>query len=131
MGAAKRPVILYVEDDPDTRDLVQKALKSLYEVVALSYGEGTPDMAKAYSPDLIILDVGLPGISGYQVCRDLRDTPETRRIPILFLTAFSGEEAFSEGLAAGCDSWMNKPIDVAELLQRVACMLKESNRISG
>jgi DNA-binding response OmpR family regulator len=124
MPETKRTTLLVVEDDTDVRELLQKSLSSEYEVVGISYGEGASELAESYQPDLILLDVALPGISGFEVCKRLRAHGPTKNLPILFLTALSGDKFFAEGLVAGGDGWMAKPFDIPQLKKRIEYMLR-------
>jgi len=126
-----RKTLMVVEDDTDTRELLQKALGSEYELVGVSNGEGVPQLVESHQADLVVLDIGLPGISGIEVCRQLRAHGPTRNIPILFLTAFGGDAIFTEGVIAGGDGWMTKPFDVPKLKERIEYLLRGPAAVSG
>lgn len=119
-----KKTLMVVEDDTDTRELLQRALGSEYEVVGVSYGEGVPQLAESHRADLVVLDIGLPGISGIEVCRQIRANAPTRKVPILFLTSFGGDALFTEGIIAGGDGWMTKPFEVPKLRERIEYLLR-------
>jgi len=120
--------ILVAEDERRVASVVTRALReNAYEVDVAETGEKALDLAMRHSYDSILLDIRLPGLSGIQVCRQLR----AARIdtPILMLTARSLVEQRVEGLDAGADDYLTKPFAVAELLARVRAMVRR--RISG
>jgi len=126
MGRLK---ILLVDDDPDFVDATTKILESGgYDVVVAMDGEEGLRKTKEEKPDLIILDIMMPGREGYSVCRDLKEEPDSFRIPILVLTALSSKER-GEGYAAKiaayhkADDFMEKPVTAKELLDKVQRLL--------
>ncbi|MCB4756932.1 MAG: response regulator [Elusimicrobia bacterium] len=120
-----RPVILVVDDEPRIVENMQALLeKKGFEVVpSFSGGEGLSKL-KQVGPDLIILDVMMPEIDGFQVCRQVKSNSETRSIPILLLTALNQTEEKVKGLEAGADDFLTKPFENAELLARVKAHLR-------
>lgn len=124
MEGKRLPVLLVVEDDVAVRELYEKALADSYEVVSLSFGEGTPEITESYKPDLVLLDVNLPGVSGFEVCKRIRALPATKDVPVLFLTSLTDDASFHEGLKAGGTFWMTKPVSIPKLKERLAYMLK-------
>ncbi|MDZ4774090.1 MAG: response regulator transcription factor [Planctomycetota bacterium] len=121
----KKARILLVDDEPDLVELVRHHLvREHYDVVTASDGEAGLAEARRKLPDLVILDLMLPGIDGLEVCRRLRADSRTQHIPIVMLTA-KGEEADAViGLAQGADDYVRKPFGMKELIARVATRLR-------
>jgi len=122
--------VLVVDDDADIAEAVVEALKvGGYE--AESVGTGTAALAACaeHRPDLLLLDQMLPDIDGLEVCRRLRATPETRSMPIIFLTARNDETARVRGLAAGADDYVVKPFSIAELTLRIRAVLRRATPV--
>ncbi|MFQ5617198.1 MAG: response regulator [Anaerolineales bacterium] len=125
----KTPTILYIEDNLDNMHLVERALQARgYNFVfALSGLEGI-EKAKVAHPDVILLDINLPDIDGYEVARRLRDARGTHRVPIIAITANALRGDEQKALDAGCDLYMPKPIRIQELWNQVeACLSKEGD----
>jgi two-component system, cell cycle response regulator DivK len=121
--------ILLIEDNELNRDMLSRRLqKRGYEVVMAADGETGVAMAQAEAPGLILMDVSLPGIDGWEATRQLRAAPETRHIPILALTAYTTSGDREKALAAGCDDFDTKPIDLPRLLGKIETLLKEGHR---
>lgn len=121
----KRSRILVVDDEPDLVELVQHHLRREHFTVD-SANDGETALRKAFEkiPDLIILDLMLPGIDGLEVCRRLRGDHRTRTVPILMLTAKAEESDAVIGLAQGADDYIRKPFGVRELVARVSARLR-------
>ncbi|MEH2433365.1 MAG: hybrid sensor histidine kinase/response regulator [Nostoc sp.] len=116
--------ILAVDDTPDNLILVQAILESEgYEIHLVSDGIKALQQVEQSPPDLILLDVMMPGIDGYEVTRRIRNNPAISYIPILLITAFH-ESSVVEGLDAGADDFIRKPFDTDELLARVRSLLR-------
>jgi DNA-binding response OmpR family regulator len=112
--------ILVVDDEVDFTDLTAFHLRrNGYAVLVAHDGEVALDLARRARPDLILLDLMLPEINGFTVCEILRHHPPTQEIPIILVTALSGELTRLNGLASGADDYLTKPVNPAELLQRV------------
>ena len=119
------PNILVVEDNQDNREMVVKVLKfNGYEVVEAVDGEEAIEKARAEDPDLILLDIFLPKMDGYEVTRRLKGDTRLKNIPIIALTAHAMKGSMEEALAAGCDGYIPKPIDVRELPKQIQHFLK-------
>src|SRR4051812_13993057 len=115
-----RPRILVVDDEPDIVELVTFNLKAEgYDVVTADNGFKALDQARSLMPDLIVLDLMLPELDGLSVCEILHRRPDTARIPVIMLTAWSSELSRLIGLDAGADAYMTKPFSPRELVSRV------------
>jgi DNA-binding response OmpR family regulator len=123
--------ILVADDDIRTRRLVGLVLKGAgHEVIVAQSGVQALDKARTQDPHLIVLDVAMPGLDGYEVTRRLRAAPDTADLPILFFTARAGVQEEVTGLEAGGDDYVKKPIHTQELLSRVEALLRRSARSS-
>jgi len=120
--------ILVAEDDDDIRDLLVFKLSAAgYELTAVA--DGRSALVVAEDPlDLVLLDVNMPGMSGYDVCRTLRGRSATSTVPILLLTAKGQEADVQRGFDAGADDYIVKPFSPRELLSRVEAVLARSTR---
>jgi DNA-binding response OmpR family regulator len=121
--------ILIVEDDPDIAQLIAHYLqKAGHTAECLTSGSGVVPHARATEPDLVLLDLMLPGIDGLMVCQALRAHRETARIPIIMLTARGDEGDRIAGLELGADDYVTKPFSPGELTARVAALLRRTQR---
>src|SRR5918992_4560904 len=119
--------ILVVEDEPDIRKLIHYNLtQERYAVVEAEDGEQALKLAQRDKPSLVILDLMLPGLSGLELCRILRERPDTARVPILMLTAKAGEADKVVGLELGADDYLSKPFSPREMVARVRAILRRS-----
>ncbi len=110
--------ILYVEDNFQNKRLVRKILNSKgYEVLEADNGQDGVDMAAQEQPDLILMDISIPGIDGIEATRLIKENPETTHIPIIALTANAMRGDRERFLAAGCDDYLPKPISTPDLLR--------------
>jgi PAS domain S-box-containing protein len=116
--------ILLADDNVDMRNYVKRLLMQRYEVEAVPNGLAALAAIRQQTPDLVLTDIMMPDLDGFGLLKALRDAPETRDIPIILLSARAGEEARSEGLAAGADDYLTKPFSRRELLVRVEASLK-------
>jgi putative two-component system response regulator len=120
----QKPTVLVVDDTPDNLTLMSGLLKNLYRVKVANNGEKALKIVQAADkPDLILLDIMMPGLSGYEVCKILKDDPATRDIPIIFLTAMSATEDEKKGLELGAADFITKPVNPPIVLARVATQL--------
>ena len=113
----QRNVILAVDDAPENLDIVRNLLASRYTIKAAVNGPMALKIAEKQPPDLILLDIQMPGMDGYEVCRRLKADPATSAIPVIFLTGESGVE--SEVAEAGGSDYVTKPVDPGVLLSTV------------
>lgn len=121
---AYNPLVLVADDDPDILDLVRYRLeRSGYAVATATDGTEAVRLAGELSPALAVLDVMMPGLTGFDVTRRLREDPETARIPVILLTAKAQEADVQEGFDAGADDYIRKPFSPRELSARVQAIL--------
>jgi CheY-like chemotaxis protein len=122
MGVHK---ILVVEDEVDIQKLIRISLKShgVDEVIVVSDGEECLAVVNQVRPDLILLDVSMPKLDGYQTCRNLKANPETSSIPVIFLTARVQKHEEGIGADAGALGYVNKPFDPMTLLDQILAIL--------
>jgi len=114
------PKILLVEDNEMNRDMLsRRLLKKGFEMVIAVDGEQAVDLARSEAPDLILMDISLPGLDGWEATRLLKTMPETRSIPIIALTAHAMAGDREKSLAAGCNDYDTKPIDFRRLLEKI------------
>ena len=124
--AGARTRALVVEDEPDIADLIKHALErdGGMDVQLVSSGDAAVRVATEFVPDLIILDLNLPAISGLEVCRLLRTRPLTKDVPIIMVTARGSESDRVVGLDSGADDYITKPFSLRELSARVRAVLR-------
>ncbi len=116
--------ILIAEDEPDIRELVAFTLRfSGYEVVSANNGEEAVRLASREFPDLILMDVRMPRMTGYDACRLMKASDELKDIPIVFLSAKGQEAEIQTGLEAGAEEYLLKPFAPDELTRRVRAIL--------
>jgi two-component system, cell cycle response regulator DivK len=114
------PKILLVEDNEMNRDMLSRRLiRRGYEVIIALDGQQGVDLAGTSSPDVILMDMSLPIIDGWEATRRLKANDATKRIPVIALTAHAMAGDREQALAAGCDDYDTKPIDLARLLPKI------------
>jgi PAS domain S-box-containing protein len=123
-GQPAKSKILLADDNADMRDYLKRLLSLHYTVVAVADGHAALAAIGQHLPDLVLTDVMMPGVDGFELLRSLRSDPNTQEIPIILLSARAGEEARIEGLEAGADDYLIKPFSARELLARVEATLK-------
>ncbi len=118
--------ILIAEDERDIRDLVAFTLRFAgHEVVAVGNGEEAVEAARQEMPELILMDVRMPRMTGYEACEKMKSDPSLQVIPVVFLSAKGQESEIRTGLEAGADEYLLKPFAPAELTMRVAELLQK------
>ena len=120
------PRILLVEDNEDNRDMLSRRLiRKGYDVaLAVDGGEGVAQAA-ALTPDLILMDMSLPVLDGWEATRQIKAASETRNIPVIALTAHAMSGDREKAVAAGCDDYDTKPVELPRLLEKIEALLTE------
>jgi putative two-component system response regulator len=114
-----KPTLLLVDDEPVNLRVLKQLLAADYQLIFAKNGEEALKLAPARRPNLILLDVMMPGITGFEVCRQLKGLPETKHIPIIFVTALNDDHDEAEGFDAGAVDYIIKPISPAVVKARV------------
>lgn len=126
-----RPKVLIADDDETLRQLITEALpRHRFEVYQAADGPETLDTVKNLRPDIVILDVMMPGMDGIEVCRAIRENPQTRNIPVILLTAKAPIEDKLKGIESGADDYITKPFNFMELQARIEMHLRRYIRES-
>ena len=124
--------ILIVDDEPDVVVPIQFLMEQQgYLVMVAERGEDALDLIYQYKPDLVILDIMLPGIDGYEVCEIIRLDPNFRDVKIIFLTARDREVDIAKGLSLGADAYITKPFLNTELVTKVGELLEKTHKEVG
>ena len=119
--------ILIVEDNEPNRDMLSRRLaRRGYEILVAEDGAIGLELARTDAPDLILLDMSLPGLDGWEVARRLKAAAETRTIPVIALTAHAMAGDREKALAAGCDDYDTKPVELDRLLGKMATLLERA-----
>jgi signal transduction histidine kinase/ligand-binding sensor domain-containing protein/DNA-binding response OmpR family regulator len=124
-----KTIVLVVEDNPDVREYIKDALKEYYHVEEAANGEQGLRKAEKCIPDLIISDIMMPKMDGYEMTRRIRQDEKTSHIPIILLTAKSDKDSRLEGLGLGADDYLIKPFDSDELLARIKNLIETRRRL--
>ena len=123
-GVSAVALVLVADDDPITRELVVFRLQADgHECIAVEDGTGALAAVRERVPELAVLDVNMPGMSGFDVCRELRTDPALGRLPVLMLTASAQEGDVTQGFGSGADDYLVKPFNPRELSDRVRALL--------
>jgi two-component system cell cycle response regulator DivK len=123
------PRILLVEDNAMNLDMLSRRLQRKgYEVVIATDGEAGITMAVSEGPDLILMDMSLPVLDGWEATRRLRGMPETAAIPVIALTSHAMAGDREKAMGAGCDDYDTKPVDFERLLVKIEALLKKQER---
>ncbi len=125
MIAVAKPKVLVIEDEPDILEVIQYNLeREGHKVIACRNGEQGLSRIRTDNPDLVILDLMLPGMDGVEVCRQVKSDPVTRSIPLIMVTAKGEESDIVLGLGIGADDYITKPFSPRELVARVKVVLR-------
>ena len=128
MAEASGVKILYVEDNEDNADILKRRLGRLgFHVVIATDGEEGVAMAADERPDLILMGLSLPVIDGWVATGRIKAAPETRHIPVIALTSHAMAGEREKALAAGCDDFDTKPVDLASLLEKMRALLPQKD----
>jgi two-component system cell cycle response regulator DivK len=123
-----RHTVLYIEDNPLNRRLVNKMLKDHYTILQAPDGQSGIESAHEYKPDVILLDINLPDMHGYDVVTHLKEQAELKNIPVIALTANAMDGDRLNCLEAGCDGYLAKPVMRIELLNTIRRFLRNGNK---
>lgn len=123
----EKPRILIIEDNADTRRFLEAMLGKQYEIITAENAVIGIDFARNKSPDLILLDIMLPILSGYDACSLLKKDERTKHIPIIFLSAKNAVQDITHGLTTGADDYIPKPFDYKELVARIQARLRKTS----
>ena len=116
--------ILIVDDDEDQRRVLELLLKHFgHEVITAAEGTAALEKVRSDKPDLILLDINMPGLNGFEVCKRIKANPATRLIPVVLVTTLTAVEDRVLGIEAGADDFLSKPVDQNELLARARSLL--------
>jgi PleD family two-component response regulator len=119
-----KPKILIVDDEPINVELLEGYLSNDYDIMKAYNGNEAMKIVGTNPPDLIILDIMMPGINGIEVCKIIKNDEKTMSIPIVIVTALNEREVRIKAIEAGTDDFLNKPIDILELTTRVKSLLR-------
>ena len=120
----EKPVILVVEDHADVRKYICEPLKTEYTVIEAADGEEGIKKAKEIIPDLIVSDIMMPGVDGYELCREIKKDIKTSHVPVILLTAKASEESIIQGLETGADDYITKPFNSKILATRIKNLIE-------
>ena len=122
---AKKPVVLVVDDNLQNLELIMAYLEDVdCQTVSASSGMEALDIISSQIPDLVLLDVMMPKISGFEVCRRIKNDPKTAHIPVIMVTALNELADIEKAINSGTDDFLSKPVNKWELITRVKTMLK-------
>ncbi len=117
--------VLIADDNQPNRELLEAYLEGEgYEIIMAHDGEHTMQVVKEQSPDIVLLDIMMPRLSGYEVCEQLKANAETRKIPVLMVTALNEMGDIEKAIEKGCDDFLKKPVNRLELQTRVRSLLR-------
>jgi CheY-like chemotaxis protein len=122
MPEERRRVVM-VDDDEDYRSMLREWLVERYDTTALPNGEDLIEQLFLVLPDLVLLDISLPGPDGFTLCERIRSEPRFQELPVLFLTSSDSNSDFVSNLSAGGSAYLTKPVERSQLLKRIAELL--------
>lgn len=124
MDRGRRPLVLVAEDEPDLREYIQSSLQAHFDIVTANDGAQALAAVKAHSPDLVLTDVMMPGTTGTDLCRIIKQDPRLRSTPVIMLTALSATDNVLDAYSAGADDFVTKPFHSRVLLARINAQLR-------
>ncbi len=123
----EKPKILVIDDEPDFQDIIRQALEPEgYELLQALEGTSGLEMLRRERPDLVVLDLNLPGMDGYAVCREIRADDEFADLPIVMITIRGRDAEIIQGLECGADDYLPKPFKARELANRIRNLLRRA-----
>lgn len=125
----EKPLLLFVEDTPDVRSYVDDILKTDYNVLLAENGEEGIEIVQSSLPDLIISDVMMPGMDGFEFCKKIKTDWKTSHIPVILLTAKATQQSKNEGLETGADDYLTKPFNFTELSIRIKNLIAQRKQL--
>ncbi len=123
------PSLLIIDDEPDVRSFLQEAFQNQYKITLAVDGKDGLKKIKENTPQLVISDVMMPKLDGYQLCKKIKSNPETCHIPVILLTALNNDDKRIEGLELGADDYISKPFSIKHLEVRVKTLIENKQRI--
>jgi len=124
--------VLLVEDNEENRDGLARHLKRKgFEVLTAADGQQGVEVARAEAPNLVVMDMSLPVLDGWEATRQLKAAPQTRRIPVIALTAHAMAGDREKALEAGCDDYDTKPVEFSRLLAKIQALLARRSTLQG
>ena len=111
--------VLLVDDEKFNYEMLEMGLGDKVELEYATNGQLALSLSIETKPDIILLDICMPGLDGYDTCRLLKNTPETSDIPIILISGLDNEQEVEEGFNAGCDDYLTKPFQLSELLNKI------------
>jgi len=115
--------ILIVDDSPNHSNLLKTMVEEEYNVQIVNSGQACLDSVEKLKPDVVLLDVQMPEMSGYEVCNHLREKDETKTLPVIFVSSLLSSEDRNIGFDVGANEYINKPVNQKELLNKIAYQL--------
>ena len=122
---SERPHILIVDDEPNNILILEELLEDNYQLTVATSGEEALERVKAFTPDLVLLDIMMPGIDGYETCRQMRAMTALHHTKIIFLSAKVRPEEQSQGYTVGANDYITKPFKGEHLMERVRFSLRD------
>ena len=127
--SAKKPMVLIVEDNPDMRQFIHYILSDDYTIIEAENGEEGFEVAKKYLPDVVVSDVLMPKVDGFDLCQLLKSNVSTNHIPVILLTAYAMDEQKQVGFESGADAYIAKPFNIKLLRTRVRKLIENRKKI--
>ncbi len=124
MDRGRRPLVLVAEDEPDLREYIETTLRAFFDVISASDGAAAFELLKSKQPDLVLSDVMMPGTTGIDLCRAIKQDPRLKGTPVILLTALSATDNVLEAYSAGADDFVTKPFHSRVLLARINAQLR-------